>query len=110
VLRNHQKGYARTADFSDGAIRETVRAALSIARTTMPDPFAGLPERDEFAWVGETLAMAESVNSTIKSFKKTLGIKSTEQVSIKCPSCGATLTGTEGETVKCPYCWTFTTL
>lgn len=67
-------------------------------------------ERDEFAWVGETLAMAESVNSTIKSFKKTLGIKSTEQVSIKCPSCGATLTGTEGETVKCPYCGTFTTL
>ena len=67
-------------------------------------------ERDEFAWVGETLAMADSVNSTIKNLKKTLGIKSTEQVSIKCPSCGATLTGLEGETVKCPYCGTFTTL
>ena len=49
VLRNHQKGHARTADFSDAAIRETVRAALSIARTTMPDPIAGLPASDEFA-------------------------------------------------------------
>ncbi|HAB94510.1 MAG TPA: hypothetical protein DCF49_07080 [Lachnospiraceae bacterium] len=67
-------------------------------------------ERDEFAWVSETLAMAESVNKTINSFKKTLGIKSTEQVSIKCPSCGATLTGISGDTVKCPYCGTFTTL
>lgn len=67
-------------------------------------------QRDEYAWVGETLAMADSVNSTIRNLKKTFGIRSDEQVSIKCPSCGATLTGTEGETVKCPYCGTFTTL
>ena len=67
-------------------------------------------QRDEYAWVGETLAMADSVNSTIRNLRKTFGIRSDEQVSIKCPSCGATLTGTEGETVKCPYCGTFTTL
>ena len=54
--------------------------------------------------------MADSVNSTIRNLKKTFGIRSDEQVSIKCPSCGATLTGTEGETVKCPYCGSFTTL
>ena len=68
------------------------------------------PERDEFAWVGETLAMAESVTNTINSLKSSLGIKSTEQVSIRCPSCGATLTGIKGDTVKCPYCGTYTTL
>lgn len=67
-------------------------------------------ERDEYAWLGETLAMAESVTSTINSLKGALGIKSTEQVSMRCPSCGATLTGTKGETVQCQYCGTFTTL
>ena len=67
-------------------------------------------ERDEFAWVGETLAMAESVTNTIEGLKRSLGIRSTEQVSVKCPSCGATLTGIKGDTVKCPYCGNFTTL
>ena len=67
-------------------------------------------ERDEFAWVGETLAMAESVTNTIEGLKHSLGIRSTEQVSVKCPSCGATLTGIKGDTVKCPYCGSFTTL
>ena len=67
-------------------------------------------ERDEFAWVGDTLAMAESVTNTINNLKSSLGIKSTEQVSIKCPSCGAGLTGTKGETVQCPYCGTYVTL
>lgn len=67
-------------------------------------------ERDEFAWVGETLAMAESVTNTIEGLKRSLGIRSTEQVSVKCPSCGATLTGIKGDTVECPYCGSFTTL
>lgn len=49
VLKNQQRGQARTADLSEDAIRETVRAALSIAGTTMPDPSAGLPDKDEFA-------------------------------------------------------------
>ncbi len=67
-------------------------------------------ERNEFAWVGETLAMAESVTNTINGLKSSLGIKSTEQVSVRCPSCGATLTGIKGDTVQCPYCGTYTTL
>ena len=39
-----QKGYASTSDFSPAALRETVGAALNIARFTAPDPCAGLPE------------------------------------------------------------------
>ena len=39
-----QKGHASTSDFSPEALRETVGAALNIARFTAPDPCAGLPE------------------------------------------------------------------
>lgn len=39
-----RKGSASTADFSLAAIRESVRAACSIARYTAEDPFAGLAD------------------------------------------------------------------
>ncbi len=67
-------------------------------------------ESDDFAWVGETLAMAESVTNTINGLKSSLGIKSTEKVSMRCPSCGASLTGIKGETIQCPYCGSSVTL
>jgi len=44
VYVGQQKGYASTSDFSAQALRETVEAALNIARFTAPDPCAGLPE------------------------------------------------------------------
>ena len=44
VYLGQQKGYASTSDFSAQAMRETVEAALSIARYTAADPCAGLPE------------------------------------------------------------------
>ncbi len=43
------RGHASSADFSAAAIRETVEAALRIARYTAPDPFAGLPDPDDLA-------------------------------------------------------------
>ena len=43
VYLGQQKGHASTSDFSASALRETVEAALSIARFTAPDPCAGLP-------------------------------------------------------------------
>ena len=55
VYLGQQKGHASSADFSSLALRETVRAALDIARFTAADPCAGLPEahllasRDEAA-------------------------------------------------------------
>ena len=39
-----RKGYASTSNFSPAALRETVSAALNIARFTAEDPCAGLPE------------------------------------------------------------------
>ncbi|MDR2625827.1 MAG: metalloprotease PmbA [Zoogloeaceae bacterium] len=42
-------GCASTSDFSARALRETVEAALSIARFTAEDPCAGLPEKEELA-------------------------------------------------------------
>jgi PmbA protein len=44
-----QRGHANTSDFSTEAIKATVDAALSIARFTAPDPFAGLAEPELFA-------------------------------------------------------------
>ena len=44
VYRDGRKGSASTADFSAHAIDEVVEKALSIARFTVPDEFAGLPD------------------------------------------------------------------
>ncbi len=49
VYLGQQKGHASTSDFSTTALRETVEAALNIARFTAPDPCAGLPEAELLA-------------------------------------------------------------
>src|SRR5574342_456865 len=49
VYVGKQKGYASTADLASRAIRDTVDAALTIARFTAVDEAAGLPEPEELA-------------------------------------------------------------
>jgi PmbA protein len=49
VYLGKQKGYASTADLAPRAIRDTVDAALAIARFTAIDEAAGLPEPAELA-------------------------------------------------------------
>ncbi|MFA7290801.1 MAG: metalloprotease PmbA [Rhodocyclaceae bacterium] len=44
VYLGQQKGYASTSDFSGAALKETVEAALNIARFTAADPCAGLAD------------------------------------------------------------------
>jgi len=44
-----RRGSASSADFSTASIRETVDAALNIARFTAPDKFAGLPAKSDLA-------------------------------------------------------------
>ena len=44
VYQGQRKGHASTSDFSPAALRETVAAALSIARFTAEDPCAGLAD------------------------------------------------------------------
>ncbi|MGB7543511.1 MAG: metalloprotease PmbA [Burkholderiales bacterium] len=49
VYLGRRKGYASTADFAPRAIRDTVDAALSIARFTASDDCAGLADPEDFA-------------------------------------------------------------
>ena len=49
VYVGQQRGHASSSDFSQQAIRDTVDAALSIARFTAPDPAAGLADPDLIA-------------------------------------------------------------
>ena len=49
VHLGQQRGNASTSDFSPQAVRDTVDAALSIARFTAKDDCAGLPEADRLA-------------------------------------------------------------
>ena len=63
-----------------------------------------IPEEDPFAWVQSTAAMAETAAAAVNKVKDAFGIKSKEEVAVKCPSCGASLKGIRGETAQCPYC------
>jgi len=49
VYIGQQRGNASTSDFSPQAVRDTVDAALNIARYTASDPCAGLPEQSLLA-------------------------------------------------------------
>ncbi|MDE1941742.1 MAG: metalloprotease PmbA [Betaproteobacteria bacterium] len=44
VFFGQQRGHASTSDFSPAALRDTVEKAISIARHTASDPFAGLAD------------------------------------------------------------------
>ncbi|RVT88127.1 metalloprotease PmbA [Inhella crocodyli] len=47
VYLGQRRGHASTSDFSDRALRDTVRAAYDIARYTAEDPCAGLPDAED---------------------------------------------------------------
>src|SRR6266496_3300712 len=49
VYVGKRKGHASTADFAPRAVRDTVEAALTIARFTAEDESAGLPDAEELA-------------------------------------------------------------
>ena len=49
VYQGRRKGSASTSDFSPGAVAETVRAALNIARFASEDPYAGLADAARMA-------------------------------------------------------------
>ena len=59
--------------------------------------------------MAELTEMSDAFTGAVRSAKKVLGIKSTEQASCKCPACGASITGTVGETIRCPYCGSYYT-
>ncbi|MGE5757673.1 MAG: metalloprotease PmbA [Sideroxydans sp.] len=49
VYLGQRRGHASTSDFSTRAVRDTVDAALNIARYTAEDDCAGLPDADQLA-------------------------------------------------------------
>ena len=49
VYLGQRRGHASTSDFAASALRETVDAALNIARFTAEDPCAGLPDAELLA-------------------------------------------------------------
>jgi PmbA protein len=51
VYVGHRKGHASTSDLSDGALKATVDKAITIARYTAEDEFAGLPDAQ---WLATT--------------------------------------------------------
>ena len=55
VFRGKRTGTASTSDLTPDGIRQLVEGALSLAQLTEEDPFAGLPERDEFGAVPQDL-------------------------------------------------------
>jgi len=54
--------------------------------------------------------VAETLKDTVGSFKDNIKnsnsfkVKSGKTKMMKCPSCGASLSGTKGEIVQCEYC------
>ena len=65
-----------------------------------------VPRKTGFEEIEGMMEFAENVSGTVKGLKKAFGIKSTEKVTCKCASCGASLSGIEDEVVVCPYCGT----
>ena len=49
VYLGNKKGSSSTTDISDDSIRESVEAAVNIARYTEPDPYSGLADPDRLA-------------------------------------------------------------
>ena len=72
---------------------------------------APIPQRGEFDDLFEDMAkfsaVADSFSGSVNKVKSAFGIKSTEQIALRCPGCGASLSGTVGEVGKCPYCGSF---
>lgn len=57
VYMGQQKGNASTSDLSEGAIRNAVEAALSIAKYTSPDEWTGLADKDLMAFEAPDLEL-----------------------------------------------------
>lgn len=67
VYAGQRKGYASTSDFSAAALRQTVEAALAIARHTAEDPCAGLPDPSQLATVMPELDLYHPWDVSVES-------------------------------------------
>lgn len=108
VYIGKQKGYASTADLSLPAIRDTVEAALTIARFTAADECAGLADPEDLAreskdldlfhpWdlsVERAIGMAKSCESAALALDKR--VSNSEGASVSCQQWQFVLANSEG--------------
>ena len=70
VYLGQQKGNASTSDLSEEAIKNTVDAALAIAKYTSPDDCTGLADQELMAFEAPDLALYHSANVDVEQATK----------------------------------------
>ena len=70
VYLGQQKGNASTSDLSEEAIKNTVDAALAIAKYTSPDDCTGLADKELMAFEAPDLALYHSANVDVEQATK----------------------------------------
>lgn len=70
VYLGKQKGNASTSDLSEEAIKNTVEAALAIAKYTSPDDCTGLADKELMAFEAPDLALYHSANVDVEQATK----------------------------------------
>ncbi|HHF1045338.1 TPA: metalloprotease PmbA [Haemophilus influenzae] len=65
VYMGQQKGNASTSDLSEGAIRNAVEAAFSIAKYTSPDEWTGLADKDLMAFEAPDLELYHAADADV---------------------------------------------
>ncbi|MEO8100712.1 MAG: metallopeptidase TldD-related protein [Acidobacteriota bacterium] len=70
VMVGTRSGSSRTSDLTPQGIEAMVKSALALAAITSEDPFAGLPEREEFGkWTGDLGLYDESIEGMETEWK-----------------------------------------
>ena len=70
VYLGQQKGNASTSDLSEEAIKNTVEAALAIAKYTSPDDCTGLADKELMAFEAPDLALYHGANVDVEQATK----------------------------------------
>ena len=70
VYLGQQKGNASTSDLSEEAIKNTVEAAITIAKYTSPDDCTGLADKELMAFEAPDLALYHSANIDVEQATK----------------------------------------
>ena len=70
VYLGQKKGNASTSDLSEEAIKNTVEAALAIAKYTSPDDCTGLADKELMAFEAPDLALYHSANIDVEQATK----------------------------------------
>lgn len=66
VWTGHSRGCAASSDLSEAALEATVRAALSIAKITPPDPMTGLPDEQDLQTVFRPLDLYHPFGGSVQ--------------------------------------------